>query len=112
MCRRRLKALCGLLLALSLGLGLVLNGAQASEMAVAGLTDIGAPAPCAGSADIHDMDEFSCAAMCMIAGAAVLPTDFLVAPVARVVHPDGANSTLTAVPTPPDPFPPRPTPET
>ena len=72
MCRRRLKALCALLLALSLGLGLVLNGAQASEMAVAGLTDIGAPAPCAGSADIHDMDEFSCAAMCMIAGAAVL----------------------------------------
>ena len=113
MCRRRLKALCALLLALSLGLGLALHGAQASEMVVAaGDAEIGAPASCVASADAHDTDETACAAMCMIAGAAVLPTDFLVAPVARVAHPDGACSTLAAVPTRPDPFPPRPTPET
>ncbi len=112
MYRRRLKALCALLLALSLGLGLALHGAQAGEMAVAGLADIDAPVPCAGSADSHDMDETACAAMCMIGGAAVLPTDFPVAPVQRVARPDGACSTLAAVPTPPDPFPPRPTPET
>jgi hypothetical protein len=58
------------------------------------------------------MDEIACAAMCMTGGAAVLPTDFPVAPVQRVARSDGANSTLAAVPTPPDPFPPRPTPET
>ena len=114
MCRRRLKALCALLLALSLGLGLALHGAQASGMAVAmtGDAEFGAPVSCVGSTDAHDMDEIACAAICMIAGAAVLPTDFLVAPVPRVARPDGACSTLAAVPTPPDPFPPRPTPET
>lgn len=114
MSRRRLKALGALLLALSLGLGVTLHGAQASEMAVAmtGDAEFGAPVSCVGSADAHDMDEIACAAMCMIAGAAVLPTDFLVAPVPRAAPPDGACSILVAVPTPPDPFPPRPTSET
>ncbi len=112
MCRRRLKALCGLLLALSLGLGLTLHGAQAGETAVAADAELGAPVSCVGCADAHDRGDMACAAMCMIAGAAVLPTDFLVAPVQRVARPDGAYSTLAAVPTPPDPFPPRPTPET
>ena len=99
-----------MLLALSLGLGLALYGAQASEMAVAmaGDAEFGAPESCVGDANAHDTDEIACAAMCMTGGAAVLPTDFPVAP----ARSDGANSTLAAVPTPPDPFPPRPTPET
>jgi len=111
MCRRYSKALCALLLVLLLGLGLTRHGVEAGDMAMPEGADIGVAACCLEPADAHGLGDAACTAMCMIAAAAVLPTDFLAAPVHRVAGAEAGLPPLTAVPTPPDPFPPRPTAE-
>lgn len=107
----KVRRLLGLLLALALGLTGIVQGVQASDMAVkmsaASIGDMPTPGGC-GGCDGDEGMPMACSAPCLSSVAAILPTGLVVAPRASVSLPVPFAASVADHHGPPDPYPPRP----
>lgn len=107
----KVRRLIGLFLALTLSLTGVVQGVQASDMAVkmsaASIGDMPTPDGCSGCNGDDGM-PMACSAVCGTSVPAILPTSPVVAPRSPLSLPVALVASVVEHHGPPDPYPPRP----